>query len=151
MSRIPRKAAKSLPVHCNAEEEADELARPITIFVIEQSICKLKIHTSPGADCLTAELYKCHRPTFARIPLPTFKEAFNGKQLPKSFSSSIISRLPKQQGLKEAKDFRRVSLLNMDQKVLAHVLANRIKKIKDLVHDNQYAYIKGRSIHNPHT
>ena len=77
-----------------------------------------------------------------------FLEAFNGKQLSKSFLSSIINVLPKQQGLKEAKDFRRVSLLNMDQKILAHVLANRIKKIKDLVHDNQYAYIKGRTIHN---
>ena len=68
------------------EEEADELARPITIFDIEQNICKLKNNTSPGPDVLTAELYRCHRPTFARILLPTFQEAFNGKQLPKSFS-----------------------------------------------------------------
>ena len=119
-----------------------------TIFDIEQSICKLKNNTSPGPDSLTAELYKCHRSTFARILQPIFQEAFNGKQLPKSFSSSINSLLPKQQGLKEAKDFRPVSLLNMDQKILAHVLANRIKKIENLVHEDQYAYIKGRCIHN---
>ena len=104
--------------------------------------------TSPGPVVLTAELYKCHKPTFARILQPIFQEAFNGKHLPKSFSSSIISLLPEQQGLKEAKDFRSASLLNMDQKILAHVLANRIKKIKNLVHEAQYGYIKGRSIHD---
>ena len=55
---------------------------------------------------------------------------------------------PETTTLKEAKGFRPVSLLNMDQKILAYVLANRIKKIKDFVHEDQDAYIKSRSIHN---
>ena len=129
------------------EREISELERPITIYDVECAISKLRSNTSPGPDELTAELYKTHRSSFAKVLLPVFQGALDGKNLPKSFSTSIISLIPKENGLKSAKDFRPLSLINLDQKILSHVLASRIKKIEALVGNDQFAYVKDGNIH----
>ena len=129
------------------EDDIAELERPITLYDIESAINKLRSNTSPCPDGLTAELYKLHRATFAKILLPVLQDALEGKKLPKSFSTSIISLIPKKPGLKNAKDFRPLSLINMDQKILSHVLTSRIRKIENLVGDDQFAYMKDRNMH----
>ena len=120
----------------------------ITLNEIEIAIWKLKCNTAPGPDGLTSELYRQHSKLFAELLLPVLADAWNGRNLPKSFSNAVIKVLPKKEGIKEAKDYRPISLMNADQKVLAHVLAERLKKVlHHIIGEEQVAYLKGRSIH----
>ena len=49
----------------------------------------------------------------------------------------------------KASDFRPISLLNCSMKLITKLLANRLQRvITDLVHKNQYGFIKTRIIQN---
>jgi hypothetical protein len=86
---------------------------------------------SPGCDGFTIEFYKCFWPK-----LKTY--------LMKSFEYS----LPKHNKDKRyLKNWRPISLLNVDYKILAKVLASRLQNvISGIVNENQTGYIKGRYI-----
>ena len=120
----------------------------ITLIETQTAIRKLKTNTSPGPDGLSSELYQRHDMLFAQLLQPVFAEAWEGGKLPKSFSNATIKLVPKKEGLKEAKDFRPISLMNADQKILAHIFARRLKTVLHyVIGEEQVAYIKGRSIH----
>jgi len=55
--------------------------------------------------------------------------------------------VPKKDNPEHANDFRPISLLNSFVKILTKLLANRLQtKGLHVVHDNQYGFIKGRTI-----
>ena len=109
---------------------------------------KLRPKTSPGPDGLATELYQHHSEAFAQILLPIFNDALSGEELPKSFRNATIKFLSKVDELKEAGDFRPISLRNCDQKILAHLVTNRPKHVlAETIHRDQFAYLPKRSIH----
>ena len=130
------------------EDKVDDLEANFTIQEVIDAIMKLRPKTSPGPDGLTTELYQNHSKAFAQILLPIFNDALSGKELPKSFRNATIKFLPKLDGLKEAGDFRPISLINCDQKILAHLITNRLKRVvAETIHRDQFAYLPKRSIH----
>ena len=55
--------------------------------------------------------------------------------------------IPKKRGAKDLKDFRPISLIGSIYKLIAKVLANRLKKVmNDLVNPAQNAFVEGRQI-----
>ena len=68
--------------------------------------------------------------------------------IPPSFQLAIIKLLPKKFKVKEVNDFGPTSLINTDLKILAHILAKRIKPISNSTIDkHQYAQLPKRDIH----
>ena len=68
-------------------------------------------------------------------------------ELSNSQKRGILSLLYKKNDKSKLANWRPISLLNTDYKILAHVLANRLKKvINKLIHTDQTGYLKGRSI-----
>lgn len=64
-----------------------------------------------------------------------------------SINSSFISLIPKKQGASCVNDYMPISLLSSTIKLLTKLLANRLQTIiLDLVHVNQYGFIKSRTI-----
>jgi retron-type reverse transcriptase len=62
-------------------------------------------------------------------------------------NGSYITLIPKIDNLFKVGDFRPISLLNNNVKLLAKLLANRLQRvILRVVHQNQYGFIKGRNI-----
>jgi hypothetical protein len=55
--------------------------------------------------------------------------------------------VPKKENPECINDFRSIALLNTSLKILTKLLANRLqRKMQRVVHDNQYGFIKGKSI-----
>jgi hypothetical protein len=65
----------------------------------------------------------------------------------KSINSTFISFIPKIHGAKEIKDFRPISLVGGIYKIIAKVLANRMRRVmKRIISKPQNAFVKGRQI-----
>ncbi|WMV19117.1 hypothetical protein MTR67_012502, partial [Solanum verrucosum] len=75
-------------------------------------------------------------------------QEFQARQITeKSFNATFVALIPKKAGAAELKDFRPISLITGVYKVIAKLLAERLKRVIDkLVNKNQMAFIKGRQI-----
>ena len=75
-------------------------------------------------------------------------EAFQtGEICLQSINGSYITLLPKVDNPCRIGDYRPISLLNCSMKLLTKLLANRLQKIiTNLIHKNQYGFIKSRTI-----
>jgi hypothetical protein len=66
-----------------------------------------------------------------------------------SINNSYIVLIPKTQNPSFISDYRPISLLNSSIKLITKVLANRLHVvILGVIHQNQYDFIKNRSIHD---
>ena len=96
---------------------------------------------------MTVELYKQHKTTFAESWCPISNAALHGENLPLSFKRAIIKVLPKSGKVVDATSLRPIRLINSDQKVLAHVLAQRFQPVlAEMLGFEQYAYLTDRNI-----
>ena len=116
------------------EEEAENLNRPITADKIEAVIKKLPIHRSPGPIGFTGEFYKAFTEDLTLILHRLFEQIQTDGRHPNCFSEAsiiLISKLDKDTTKKE--NFKPISLMNIDTKILNKIMANRnqqyIKKI----------------------
>jgi retron-type reverse transcriptase len=72
---------------------------------------------------------------------------FNHEICLQSNNGSYITLIPKIDNPSKVGDFRPISLLNNSVNLLTKVLANMLQRVVlRAVHQNQYAFIKGRSI-----
>ena len=73
-----------------------------------------------------------------------FKEFFERGTFVKSLNSTFLMLIPQKGGVEDLKDFRLVSLVGSLYKILAKVLANRLKKMMgELVSDSQNSFMEG--------
>ena len=76
-----------------------------------------------------------------------FKEFHDQNSFIKSLNHTFLVLLPKKGGVEDLGDYRPISLLGGLYKLLAKVLANRLKKvIRKVISPDQNAFIKGRQI-----
>ena len=122
---------------------SESLNKPITADEIEAVIKKLPTHKSPGPDGFTGDFYKVLNEDLTPILHRLFQKIQNDGRLPKSFyEASIISKTDKHTTKKE--NFRPISLMNLDTKILNKILANLIQQyIKKTVHHDQIGFIPG--------
>lgn len=105
---------------------------------------------SPGNDGLTAEFYQTFVEDISAFLLAVYHEALNNEELPDSMKQGLITLIPKPN--KDAlyiDNWRGITLLNNDYKILASVLAKRLKNGLDfIIHEAQCGFMPGRHISN---
>ena len=76
-----------------------------------------------------------------------FKEFFDHNQFVKSLNATFLVLIPKGRTVEDLKDLRPISLVGSLYKILAKVLANRIKRVMgEIISKSQNAFVGGRQI-----
>ena len=84
---------------------------------------------APGPDGYIAAFWQSNWETVKRDILNIFKDFPSTGKFVKSLNSTFIVMVPKKVGAEDLKDSRPISLVNSLYKLLAKVLANRLKRL----------------------
>ena len=131
-----------------SENDREALQNYISIAEIKQAVWAMKLEKAPGVDGLPVEFYKKFWSEIQGLLFHTIQEAIKNGQFDVNTSIGVITLIEK-----EGKDplrienWRPLSLLNLDIKILSKILATRLEKVlPSIIHSDQAGFMKGRSI-----
>lgn len=115
---------------------------------IEEAIMQLNNGKSPGKDGLPNEFYKVFRKVLTPILKDVYDEIFKKEETSYFMGIGLVKLIYKRKGdIADLKNYRPITMLNTDFKILSKILANRLKKIlPNIIQTNQAYAIPGRDI-----
>lgn len=123
-----------------------KLDTALTLSEIKEAIQSMSSGKSPGPDGYPVEFFKRFSDQLAPLLLDMFNYSFNLGTLPPTLMQASISLI-----FKKGKDplncasYRPISLLPVDVKILAKILARRLESIMpQIISDDQTGFIRGR-------
>ena len=150
--RVPRKGLK-IQSFLDSLEKVSELQREecekhVTAAELTEALGTMKLNTAPGPCGWTVEFFRHFWDIFCPLLLQVVNEIYENGVLPNSMHSSIITLIPKKgKDKRYIENLRPISLLSVPYKVIAKVMAIRLKNIVgELIHTDQKGFLKGRYI-----
>ena len=118
----------------------------ITLQEIEDAVKGLANNKAPGPDGLPGEFYQMFWNDISKLVTKTFQDAFKKGQLCQSQRQGVICLIPKQgKDLTKLESWRPLSILNTDYKIIAKVLAKRLKgALSEIINPDQIGYMQNR-------
>ena len=150
MKKWDKEAARKLLQNIDTKisnEQKEKCEMNITLHELQNSINLLKKGKSPGIDGIPSEFYIKFWYLIKHKFFEVIKHIEETESLTISQYRGVICLLFKQGNRDEITNWRPITLLNTDYKLIAITYANRLKEIlPDLINEDQKAYIEGRQI-----
>ncbi|KAJ3615107.1 hypothetical protein NHX12_018675 [Muraenolepis orangiensis] len=130
-----------------SEEANSQLEGPLTIQELQTALQGMQGRRAPGIDGLSVEFYKAYWDVLSNDLLDVFNESLASGSMPVSCRRAVITLLPKKGNLQDIKNWRPVSLLCVDYKLLSKALATRLgRAVEQVIHRDQTYCVPGRSM-----
>ncbi|XP_028549034.1 uncharacterized protein LOC114579204 [Dendrobium catenatum] len=135
-------AGNLIPAHITSS-----LLAPVTMEEIKNIVFTGNSNTAPGPDGYTFDFYKS---TWSVIQLQLFRAVtsfFNTGYMPNQVKATVIALVPKKPHANNVKNYRPIALCNVLYKIIAKIIANRMKLVMPLIiHSSQGGFIHKRII-----
>ena len=100
---------------------------------------------SPGGDGLPIEFYQEFWNDIEFILVNALNENFSNNCMSDTQKQGLITLIFKKGEMENLNNWRPITLLNYDYKIMTAVLANRLHKVvQSIIHENQVGYVKKR-------
>ena len=121
------------------QEEIENINRPNTSTQIETVTKNLPKNKSPGPDGFTGKVCQTFTEELTPILLKLFQNIAERGTLPNSFYEATITLISKpEKDVTKKENYRPISLMNIDEKILNKILAKKIQQhIKRIIHHDQ--------------
>ena len=128
------------------DEQKESCEGLLTVKECKETLNDFSKNKSPGTDGLTVEFYSVFWDLLSDTMVNSSNYGFQKGELAISQRQSIIRLIPKKdKDLSRLKNWRPISLLNLDYKIATKALALRLKKVlPSIINDVQTGYMEGR-------
>ncbi|CAM2106798.1 unnamed protein product [Caretta caretta] len=127
--------------------DRDRLELPLTLAEFSEALRRMPTNKSPGMDGLTVEFYRAFWDILGPDLVTVWAESLQSGVLPLSCRRAVLALLPKKGDLRDLRNWRPVSLLSTDYKIVAKAISLRLGSVMaDVVHPDQTYTVPGRSI-----
>ncbi|CAI6012695.1 unnamed protein product [Closterium sp. NIES-65] len=127
--------------------EAECLQEDWTEAEVKRALKEMADNKSPGKDGLPKELFEQHWDVLGKHLKELVQSFTSSSSLPTSVKDAVTILLHKKGAKEQLENYRPITLLNFSYKVLARVLASRIKKVlHKVISEEQFGFIPGRRV-----
>ena len=146
-SGVWRPAFPSISLEELGTEDADSLEVRFSEEEVYTAIAGLNGEKAPGPDGFPIAFWSfCWEFVKGKV-MEFFKEFYEKKKFVKSLNVTFLVLIPKKGNIEDVKDYRSISLLGSLYKILAKVLANRLRRVLNkVISPSQNAFVEGRQI-----
>lgn len=130
------------------DTQIKKLQEPITQLEVERAIVSTDPKKAPGPDGLTVTLYKKFIKHIVGLLTRIYNDFLEGKHIPSTFKEGFMFMTYKNKASPDdLKNWRPITLLNIDYKLLTKILNSRLKEIAPtIIGPHQQGFVPGRSI-----
>ena len=130
-----------------SDDESSSLELPVSPDEIRNAMSSLATNKSPGIDGLPVEFYRRFWTLVADDLMDVYREVLSSGRLGASQRTGVIRLLYKKGDRCDLRNWRPITLLTTDYKILAKALPTRLSRdMPTVIHGDQTCSVPGRSI-----
>ena len=138
-----------IPTNTLSADEREMCDADITITETTNAVKAMELNKSPGIDGLSSNFYKHFWDIIGPTLTQVYNYAYTRGELSLTQRRGVITLIYKKGDRTKLANWRPVSLLTTDYKILTKVLANRLTTVlPTLIHTDQTACVRGRTIND---
>ena len=128
-------------------EQRELIEGPVLLSEVKSALHGMDTGKSPGSDGLPAEFYRTFFKYIGQDVCDVLNSAFAEGELSSTQKTGLITLIHKKGDRNELNNWRPISLLNVDYKILSKILSTRVRQIlHSVINIDQTCSVAGRSI-----